>query len=566
MKHRHRRAGNLDVRSARQDRPPGHRVLPQHPQVAAGIGRLEGGAVLAVHLQAQERVARFGRFMAQAVAPVGAHRHAPVAPHPPMDGQPIRARCGQRIDEGVGRDIVHLPLRSEIDAGRGEHGEDVEVAGRQQLVQHLCPAGFWTDHAAHAVRRPGGDRAVVEHARCVENTVDRAEAGAAGRDHACHRFAIRHVGADGQHLRALLLQREQPAYQPHWFRMIAARGEARPAGPWRQGAPAHERQPHLVLAGQESGQVQRNVAQPTGDEIGAARPHQLPLTAGRLRGLDQLLRPTLAVAIGDQVGFVRVLGFANDEARDGLRRDIERGQIDQARADVRYFAGYHAAGPEGQRAFGVRHRFAHDGLAPGRHDGEAQRCRQIEFLDRLGRIEQAVERERLPRKLLARAARHRVHGPEMQDVVGQHRRPFQLGQKFDVVLRIGRRDPETSVLLPREILAPMNQRNAAPVLGHPGDDVAGQLGMIAEHQPLVARLRVRGGRRRARPLGNAEPVVVRGQARHRGTCRRRRGFAALLLRAGECRVRSSGAGDRKRRSAARRGEAVPDCARLPNQA
>ena len=40
---------------------------------------------------------------------VGARRHALVAPDAPVDGQPIRARGGQRIDEGVGRDIVHLP-------------------------------------------------------------------------------------------------------------------------------------------------------------------------------------------------------------------------------------------------------------------------------------------------------------------------------------------------------------------------------------------------------------------------------------------------------------------------
>ena len=71
----------------------------------------------------------------------------------------------------------------------------------------------------------------------MEHAVDRAEARAAGRDHACHRLAVRHVGADSQHLRALLLQREQPAHQPHFgpngcrsrpgLRQLALGGSAR---------------------------------------------------------------------------------------------------------------------------------------------------------------------------------------------------------------------------------------------------------------------------------------------------------------------------------------------------
>ncbi len=268
MQLRHRGAGDLDVRRARQHRPAGHRVLAQHPQILDGVRGLEHGPAVAVGAHTQQGVA--GRRPGRRRAPVGTRSHAFVGPDAPVDGQPVRTRSSQRVEEGIGGHVVHLAGRAQPHAGRGEHRKDVELAGRQQFVQHACAARLGRQHLPHRAGRLGGDGRILQGTGRVEHAVHGTPASPHVGNHFGHGWPVCHVGAVDNHFTAGRFEGEQLAQQAGGLAWLRAGRQRRPGAAGRQLAAAHQRQPGLAAAGEEGRQFERDVAQATGEEIDAA--------------------------------------------------------------------------------------------------------------------------------------------------------------------------------------------------------------------------------------------------------------------------------------------------------
>src|SRR5690242_8233960 len=83
------------------------------------------------------------------------------------------AMMGERIEEGVGGGVVGLSWGAGDTGERGEQDEGVEVAVLGELVEEPGGVELGREHASDALGRHGGEQAVVDTARSVDDGAER---------------------------------------------------------------------------------------------------------------------------------------------------------------------------------------------------------------------------------------------------------------------------------------------------------------------------------------------------------------------------------------------------------
>ena len=175
------------------------------------------------------------------------------------------AACGdETVQRYVGRTVGPEAHAAEHGSQRREGDAEVERLAVQQAVEHLgapqlgaevrCAIGHLRGLEEAARRLFAGDAGGVEHA------VQRTEGGLGGAQGRTELGLVGHVGAQGQHLRARLLDGQQPAQSAADGVVFGVRGQPGcPVLPWRdRGAPDQD-QPGAP-GGEMLGQEQSDLA------------------------------------------------------------------------------------------------------------------------------------------------------------------------------------------------------------------------------------------------------------------------------------------------------------------
>jgi hypothetical protein len=127
------------------------------------------------------------------------HRHTDLGPRAPADGPHRRRMCvGERVEEGVGGDVVDLPGRAGDRAGGGTQRKQLQRLVGGDFVQHQRAVHLGGEHPLDVDLLLLQQRRVVGDTGGVHDPVEAAEGAADGGHDAAH---VRDVGDVARHHR-----------------------------------------------------------------------------------------------------------------------------------------------------------------------------------------------------------------------------------------------------------------------------------------------------------------------------------------------------------------------------
>ena len=140
----------------------------------------------------------------------GVQRHPPVRPQRPDEGNaaaPARTALhvrltafGEGVEEAVGHRVVALTDAAENAGCGGHHDEKLQRVLRRQLIQQNRPGDFGSQDPSTAFIGLLQNRSVVDHAGCVDDSVQRTARGPLPRQDVRQGVAVRDIAGDVPHL------------------------------------------------------------------------------------------------------------------------------------------------------------------------------------------------------------------------------------------------------------------------------------------------------------------------------------------------------------------------------
>ena len=129
--------------------------------------------------------------------------HADLRPRAPADDDEV-ARGGLAarvaVEESVGRAIIDLAIGRRERADRRKEREELERLVARQFIEKLYALDFRREHAVRGFLFLELDDAVLQHARSVDDAVERPELFSRFGERRLQRVAPGHVARDDEHL------------------------------------------------------------------------------------------------------------------------------------------------------------------------------------------------------------------------------------------------------------------------------------------------------------------------------------------------------------------------------
>ncbi len=382
-------------------------------------------------------------------------------------------------------------------------------------MDHERAFGLGLDDRGGRIGHLGCDESVVDDARRVHHTVDRAETLAGANQRPFHLHAAGDVGGQGQHLAAHRLDRldlADPLARPIAF--AVPREPGFPLLAWRYGRSTHQDQPGLHRTSQMLGHLQADSSEAAGDQVDASLSElREPLAHGLEPHSVVAADPALPVSAGDY----RCIGRTGELPSESVDRKVDRSaapselNVDVARSNVGHLSRRDPGWPSEERS-----RRLADGLAGDREQivrDDRQGHWLFAFTQCLGEKQQAAE------AALARPVEleelgpgaHRTDGPaaprddrpQMHDATG---RPVGLPERIQERHVVATVPGAERVLVVAQLLEHARRPHADH--GLPGQATRQTLpdsALVAEEEPRPAGLGLARGKR-ASPRWQIEPV------------------------------------------------------------
>src|SRR5580700_4865193 len=265
---------------------------------------------------------------------------ADVAPPSPVnrDDRVVAPAPCKGVEERVCRRIIHLAGGRSQRTHRRKQRQEIKGSVLENFVEHQGSLDLGSEHPRRTLARLDQQRAVLDYARRVDDSVYGAESLAREMDRLLHFIETRDVGTNGQHLRAQGLNLEQLAY--HLLdpvrNVTTAQGVVPLPGGWQRRAPNQDK-PCPEVPREMVGNDQADSAQTSCDQIHAlffqAADVLIRLKIEVLKGLC----PPLAGPVGND-SFARASGKLGHYLRGRLFRAIVfKIHIDRLADDSREF-------------------------------------------------------------------------------------------------------------------------------------------------------------------------------------------------------------------------------------